>query len=136
MNGVNYEKFLKQYFEAQLLKEYNRYIEVKHQETLLTPTGQKHKIDLNYTFEINNTRYLTVIECKCWKRRVTRNMTLTFNSVIESLNAHKGIMVTTVGYDSGAIAFAKEKGIALFKMTTTSTFETMLNFTGIDRNLL
>lgn len=132
MTYREYELFVKEYFETQLRKSFNANIEVNHQEDLKTVTGREYNIDLNYKFRVGGVDYLTIIECKHWKSTITRDLILTVKEKANDLAAHKSILVTTKGFQSGAIEYAKEKGVGLIKMTTGGQTEVVANFLGAD----
>lgn len=68
-------------------------------------TGTKWEVDA-YGYDINNK--LTLIECKHYKSRcVEQNTIAAFAYIIQDLGAKRGIVVTTLGLQSGAIKVAK-----------------------------
>ena len=93
-------------------------------------TGEIYEIDLSYKFRIAKADYLTLIECKHWNHRVGRQVINYFKSVVDDIGAHKGIVVTTVGFQEGAIGFAKKCGIALFKVTDNGELQVVSHFLG------
>ena len=58
----------------------------------------------------------TAIECKYWKKRVTRNVVSNLATLLEDTNIEKGVVVSKEGFTSGAIALAKQKNISLVEM--------------------
>lgn len=95
-------------------------------------TGQVYEIDLSYTFSVAEADYLTAIECKCWRHRVGRNIVSAFKTVTDDIGAHKGIVVTTQGFQSGAIEAAGSYGIALMKVSTKGHLEVIQHLHGED----
>lgn len=57
-----------------------------------------------------------IIECKCYKQPVNRDLVLALNSKVQDLGAHKGMLFATSGFQRGAISYAKRRGIALVKL--------------------
>ena len=55
----------------------------------------------------------TAIECKYWKKRVTRNVVSNLITLLEDTNIEKGVVVSREGFSSGAISLAKERNISL-----------------------
>lgn len=76
-------------------------------------SGHLHKIDVSLEILVTGVRLILLIECKCYKRRVEIGEVLEFAQRIDDIAAHKGIMVTTVGYQDGAFKVARANGIAL-----------------------
>jgi hypothetical protein len=58
------------------------------------------------------------VECKHYKKKVPVDDVEEFHSKIDDIGAHKGIVITTVGFQVGAIKTAKARGIALALLTT------------------
>jgi hypothetical protein len=103
---------------------------IEHLKKFTGKTGQVYEIDLSYTFRVAEVDYLTIIECKHWNHRVGRNVINYFKSVLEDIGAHKGIVVTTVGFQAGALGFAKKCRIALFKVTDNGTLQVVNHLLG------
>jgi hypothetical protein len=58
--------------------------------------------------------YKTLIECKFLTSKVDGDVVDKLAAAIEDLKANKGAIITTVGYEAGAIAYAKSKNIDIF----------------------
>jgi hypothetical protein len=76
-------------------------------------SGYEHQIDVSFSCRILGVKLIFIVECKYYSRKVSVEDLLAFKSRIDDIRAHKGIFVTTVGYQRGAYTFAKENGIAL-----------------------
>ncbi|MFT4063374.1 restriction endonuclease [Paraburkholderia sp.] len=76
--------------------------------------GAKRQTDIKITRRSRFHRYITLVECKRWKEPVSRDRIDVLASSIEALNASNGAIFTTTGFEEGAIAYAKGKGIDLF----------------------
>lgn len=88
-------------------------LEILHDAKLTGVSGYEHQIDVMYRFRIWSIEILVVVECKQYKRRVGVDDMLEFRSRIEDVRAHKGVFVTTNGFQSGAVEIAEANGIAL-----------------------
>lgn len=77
-------------------------------------SGARRQIDVRLTQKTKSHEYVTIIECKRWKRKVNRHLIDELYTTIEDLNASKGIMFTTLGYEEGAVQYAKYKNIDIF----------------------
>jgi hypothetical protein len=75
-------------------------------------------VDVSFNYSIAGSDLLFLIECKLYSHSVSVDDVEEFHSKIDDIGAHKGIMVTTIGYQSGAIKTAKGRGIALALLTT------------------
>ena len=65
--------------------------------------------------------YLTVIECKDYADRVPVDRVEAFVTKSSDINANKAVMISVNGFQSGAIAVAKKRGIKL--LTVSEQFE-------------
>jgi hypothetical protein len=74
----------------------------------------KHQIDLYWETESELSKYLHVANAK-WRGsdKVDQSDVLLLQKVKEKVAAHKALMITTQGYTAGAVAAAKDEGIAL-----------------------
>lgn len=76
-------------------------------------SGHEHQFDIVVEMSLLGIYFLVVVECKCYRRRIDISEVLEFASRLEDVSAQKGVMVTTVGYQEGAIRVAETHGIAL-----------------------
>lgn len=93
----------------------DRALTVQHNQNLLGRSGQSHQIDVTVEFIELDTRFLVLIECKFWSRPVTVEEVLVLAERVTDVAAQKGIIVAKSGFQSGAITFARARGIALFQ---------------------
>ena len=79
-------------------------------------SGSWYQIDV-LTKQSNGLQTVrTAIECKYWKKRVTRNVVSNLITLLEDTNIEKGVVVSKEGFTSGAIALAKPRNISLMEM--------------------
>lgn len=110
-------------FEIVCLKALTAYAEkeklvgfdIKHNVKVTAPDGV-YQIDILATFQALGTTIKVIVECKQYQRPVSRDKVETLYSRINSLGANKGILMSTSGFQSGAIQFAKAHGIALLQV--------------------
>src|ERR1700740_996995 len=76
-------------------------------------SGHSHQIDASAELSFAGCTIRIVVECKRYRRNVEIADLLEFAARVEDIGAHKGIVVTTVGFQDGARAIAEQKGIAL-----------------------
>jgi hypothetical protein len=89
-------------------------LEVQHNVTVKGKSGARRQIDVRVTHHVNDHTNITVVECKRWKKPVTRERIDILAATIEDTDAAKGVMFTTSGYETGAQEYAKAKNIDLF----------------------
>ena len=72
----------------------------------------------NYKAEFTamGSKFKVICECKQYKKSVDREKVVVLHKKVESIGAHKGILLSTSGFQSGAIQYARAHGIALIRM--------------------
>jgi len=100
-------------FIAELYKD-SESVVVEHNVTLLGKSNAKRQIDVFITHSKKFHTYTTLVECKKWKKPVSRQTIDILHASIEDLNASKGVIFTTKGFEKGAIEYAKSKNIDIF----------------------
>lgn len=129
--GYPFEILAKDYFERKLHGEFGHHVEVHHRKKYNSGDSQ-YEIDLSYEFSLADLNFLVLIECKDWLSQVTRDQVINLHSKVQELNAHKGIAVSSAGFQEGAIQYALKKGIGLLKLSGSSDTEVISHFTGKD----
>lgn len=135
MNPNDYELFTKTFFETRLKEQVGYAVPVLHQKTLKGENEEEYTIDLHYELKIADKKILTLIECKYWNYKVQRRNVNDFRSVIGDLGADKGIIVTKLGFDSGAISIAEKSQVGLYKLTEKEELSIFANWTGTQDNI-
>lgn len=111
-----YERFVKTLYEEYMLPSSGSpqdYI-LHHRKTYAGQrTGNQHEIDLSFEATVGSLRILVMIECKHYRRRLGKDVVEQLRSKMDDIGAHKGVIVTTVGFQKGALRAAKSYGIAL-----------------------
>ncbi len=87
---------------------------VSHNVTETGKSGAKRQIDVLVLHRTRLHQYKTIIECKKWKNKVDRPVIDVLAAAIDDLSASKGVVFTTVGYEEGALQYAKSKNIDIF----------------------
>jgi len=105
------QKILLAYAEEEGLPDFS----ISHNVKKKTHDG-KYQIDLFATFTAMGVEIKVVCECKQYKNRVNREKVVVLADKVKSLGAHKGILLSTSGFQTGAIEYAKEHGIALIQV--------------------
>jgi len=85
---------------------------VTHLERLQGDSGE-YEIDVVAEFTVFSQAIVKVlIECKKYKSPVKRGVIMVLESKIRDSDAHKGMVFSTSGFQSGAIEYAARRGIA------------------------
>ncbi|MGB5850874.1 MAG: restriction endonuclease [Rhodanobacter sp.] len=80
-----------------------------------------HAVDVHATFLRAGILCTWIIECKLWKSRVTKEKVLALKSIVEDVGADRGIIVSEMGFQSGAQDAARGTNITL--VTSLKEFE-------------
>ncbi|MCD4695152.1 MAG: restriction endonuclease, partial [Bacteroidales bacterium] len=110
--NIEYEKYIKTVFTQILKNEDIQNIFVDHDVKLKGKTGT-HQIDVYWEYKQFGELIKVAVECKRYSKNVSIGVVRDFNSVLQDLNCSKGIIVTTTGFQKGAIEFASNNNISL-----------------------
>lgn len=86
--------------------------DIEHNKLVDADDGS-YQIDIYAKSTQLNIELICLIECKRHKNNVKREVVQVLNEKIKSIGAHKGIIYSTAGFQSGAIQYAQKHGIAL-----------------------
>jgi hypothetical protein len=116
MTSEDYERFVQKFYSAIMPFEG---VEIRHRKTYMGKVSQRLiEVDLAFEMSVCRALLLVVIECKCYALKVDVSDVEEFHSKLDDIGAHKGIMVTTIGFQEGAILTPRGRGIALALLTT------------------
>src|SRR5262245_5818693 len=89
-------------------------ITAEHNAILTGDSGVARQIDVAVRAPDVPGRALTIVECKYWKKKVERLYVDALSESMRDLRADRGIIFTTEGFQSGAVEYARHRGIDLF----------------------
>jgi Restriction endonuclease len=72
-----------------------------------------YDLDATVRYRFAGLAFLVVVEAKLHRNPIKRQLVQVLYQKVQSVGAHKGVMVATAPYQSGAVAFARAHGIAL-----------------------
>ena len=107
---MGYEEFVRLTVQA-LFKKYGA--AVHSSRHYRGRSGHNHQIDVSVDLTVASFRILILFECKHYKRTVSVEDLLAFAQRLSDIGAHKGVVVSTVGFQEGAKKVAEAHGIAL-----------------------
>ena len=115
LSPTDFEKhcydILKVYAEEEGLKDFT----ITHNKRIETHDGT-YQIDVYAEFTALNSKFKVLCECKQYTSSVSREKVAVLHDKIKSIGAHKGILLATSDFQSGAIQYAQAHGIALIKV--------------------
>ncbi len=115
ISSTEYERYcteiLKNYAEEENLKDFS----IQHNVVLTSDDGT-YQLDIYATFVALGVAFKVIAECKRYTNPVNREKVVILADKVKSLGAHKGILISTSGFQSGAYEYAKKHGIALIQI--------------------
>lgn len=124
--NTEYEKFTRELCERLALYKGLLSSNVQHNVKLRGKSGLNHQIDVYWEYNKDGIVHRVAIECKNYSYGVSIGKVRDFYGVISDLDNVKGIMVTTVGYQTGAKKFADYYGISLKELRAPRDGETVI----------
>lgn len=122
MTATDFEKYCLEILNAYAEKEQLQHFKITHDKKIKTNDGT-YQIDIYATFSALHCDFIVLAECKKYKKSVERKVVSELHDKLNSINAHKGIIISTAGFQKGAIEYAQAHGIALIQV-----FDKMLRF--------
>ena len=83
----------------------------------VTGADGRYDFDATVRYQFAGMSFLVVVEAKLRKNPIKRELVQVLHQKMQSVGAHKGIMVSASPYQAGAVAFAKAHGIAIVTVT-------------------
>ena len=102
---------LKGYAEEECLKDFI----ISHNKKIEADDGT-YQIDIYAEFTALGSTIKVLCECKQYATSVSREKVSVLHDKLNSIGAHKGILLSTSEFQSGAIQYAKKHGIKLIKV--------------------
>lgn len=95
--------------------------------TRLEGSGGDYEFDAVVEFTLFQGAKVTVlVECKRYSRPVEREKVMALWAKLQDVGAHKAMMFATCGYQSGALTYARSRGIAtIIFVNGTFLYETL-----------
>lgn len=91
-------------------------VTVERDVTIVGRSGVPRQIDVLLRHKQGLYDHLVIIECKYWKKPVERLNVDAMAAAVQDLNASRGVIFSSQGFQSGAVQFAKQTGIELFRV--------------------
>lgn len=113
-------EILKSYAEAECLSDFS----IQHNVCIPADDGT-YQIDVYAKFIAMGVEFKVIAECKRYSNPVSREKVAVLADKVRSLGAHKGIMISTCGFQSGAYEYSKKHGIALLQVIDKNVLHIM-----------
>lgn len=117
-SSISFEEFelfcievLKGYAIRDDLKNFN----ILHNQKIKAADGL-YQIDIFASFTCMDLLFKLLVECKCYQRAIERKVVTDIYARMNSLGMQKALIMSTSGYQAGAIEYAKVHGISLVQV--------------------
>jgi hypothetical protein len=114
--NTEYEILAQEIYQSLHKSEGINTIDVQHNIKVKGTSGCEHQIDVFWEFEMVGELHRVAIECKNYSNQVSIGKIRDFKAALDDIGNTKGIFVSKVGYQRGAIEFAEHCGISLKEM--------------------
>lgn len=91
----------------------------KHNQQVEAYDGT-YQIDVLAEFTALRSRIKVLVECKKLTRAVDRDKAMLLHGKLQSIGANKGILISTTGFQRGAVQYAKMHGLTLWQLCDRS----------------
>jgi hypothetical protein len=81
-------------------------VDVQHNVTLIGRSGVPRQIDVLVKHREGLYEHLIIVECKHWKKNVSRLHVDALMTAVNDLNAARGVIFSVKGFQKGAITLA------------------------------
>lgn len=115
ISPTEFEIFCMNTLQAYAIQENLKNFSVSHNQKVESNDGT-YQIDVLGEFTIMGTKVKMIVECKKYSRAIEREKICSLYQKQQSLGANKSIFMSTSGYQSGAVMFAKAHGITLIQI--------------------
>ena len=115
ISPTDFEVFCMKTLEAYAEREKLPNFTIKHNQKVETYDGT-YQIDVLAEYTALGAKNTVLIECKKQSRSIEREIVATLDGKLRSIGAQKGILISTAGFQGGAVQYAKIHGIALWQV--------------------
>lgn len=113
LQSVEYERLVRDIYQAIQQTDGLDTVQLLHNQRIEGKSGLRHQVDIYWERKTKGKLSRVAIECKYYSRRVEIGKVRDFFGVLSDIGEIQGILVTKVGFGSGAITFADHYGIQL-----------------------
>lgn len=110
--NTEYEQFVRSIIEAVLRAQGLETVNVQH-DVHVQGISRSHQIDVYWEYRLGGVLHRVIINCKRYADTVEVTDVLTLSGVLADMPGARGLIVTTVGFQKGAVDYAKTHQIGL-----------------------
>ncbi|MFP9113919.1 restriction endonuclease [Flavobacterium sp. RHBU_3] len=113
-NWQDYERLTQEIYQG-LLNDEGLTVEVKR-NVKIKGKSTTHQIDIYWEYKFAGIMHKVAIECKNYNKRISKGIISSFYGTLSDIGNINGIIVTKIGFQSGAKKFADYYGINLIEL--------------------
>lgn len=110
--NTDYEKFVRGITQALLRAQGLETVTVQH-DVQVAGRSRSHQVDVYWEYRLGGVLHRVVVNCKRYASTVAVTDVLTLGGVLADMPGVRGLIVTTVGFQKGAIDYARDHQIGL-----------------------
>lgn len=107
-----YEEFVRDVCQALLDTQGLETVRVQH-DVQLPGLSRTHQVDVYWEYRLGGVHHRVIINCKLYQSTVQVNDVLVMKGVLADFPSAVGLIVTTVGFQKGAVDFARTHAVGL-----------------------
>lgn len=112
---IEFEQFCMETLRAYAEREALQNFEIKHNQKV-DAYDSTYQIDVLAEYTALGCKHTIIIECKKHSRSIERAVVAELYAKLQSIGAQKAILISTSGFQSDAVKYAKIHGIALWQI--------------------
>lgn len=112
---VEFEKFCLETLSAYAQREGLNSFTISHNQRVET-FDSTYQIDVMAEYTALGCKNKVIVECKKYSRNVERSVVTDLYAKTQSIGAQKAILISTSGFQKGAVKYAEAHGIALWQI--------------------
>ena len=110
--NTDYEKFVRDIQQALLNAQGLETVNVQH-NVPVKGTSRSHQVDVYWEYRLAGVLHRVIIDCKHYKDTVEVGDVLQLQGVLVDIPGVRGVIATTMGFQKGAVDYAKVHAIGL-----------------------
>jgi serine/threonine protein kinase len=112
-NPHAYKLVVKSLLQTKLMDEGLATLRAFHLKSYKGRSGRMHEVDVSFEIQVGELELLFIAGCNDSGRKVTVDEIMAFSYCLRDIGAHKGLLVSTIGFDHGTVELARTERIAL-----------------------
>lgn len=115
ISATEFEKFCLETLQVYAQREGLNNFKICHNQKVQGLDGT-YQIDVLAEFVALGCKHIVVVECKKQSRNVERTVVSELYAKTQSIGAQKAILISTSGFQKGAVEYAEKHGVALWQI--------------------